>query len=317
VKPGPIAVVGSVNTDFVLQAPRLPHPGETVTDARFQVFSGGKGANQAVVAARLGAPTIFIGKIGRGSLGVRLRANLRAAGVDVSHLFRDPVVPSGIAFVITDARGQNAIVVSPGANRRLTVAELRRCRHDLARAAVILLQLEIPYAVVSYVAKLAARHRVPVILDAAPARRLSRLLLRWILILTANETEACVMTGVRPAALTHSAAESVCRRLLALGPQVVILKRGVRGVLVAERGGSLTSIPALRVRAVDATAAGDAFNGALAVALREGKSILEAARFASAAAAFSVTRAGAQPSLPTRAELRHWLRARRLHWPLA
>ncbi len=316
-KPGPIAVVGSVNTDFVLQAPRLPHPGETVTDAHFQVFSGGKGANQAVAAARLGAPTIFIGKVGSESLGVRLRANLRAAGVDISRLFRDPVVPSGIAFVITGARGQNAIVVSPGANRRLTVAELRRCRRDLARAAVILLQLEIPYAVVSYVARLAARHRVPVILDAAPARRLSRTLLRRIAILTANETEACVVTGNKPAALTRRVAEAVCRRLLALGPEVVILKRGARGALVAERGGGLTSIAALPVRAVDTTAAGDAFNGALGVALREGKSVLEAARFATAAAAFSVTRAGAQPSLPTRAELRQWLRARGARWPLA
>ena len=316
-KPGPIAVVGSVNTDFVLQAPRLPHPGETVTDARFRVFSGGKGANQAVAAARLGAPTIFIGKVGRESLAERLRANLRAAGVDVARLFRDPVVPSGIAFVITDANGQNAIVVSPGANRRLTAAELRRCRHDLARAAVILLQLEIPFAVVSYVARLAARHRVPLILDAAPARRLARTLLRKIAILTANETEACVLAGMKPAMLTRPAAEAVCRRLLALGPQAVILKMGARGALVAERGGGLTSIPALRVRAVDTTAAGDAFNGALAVALREGKSVLEATRFASAAAAFSVTRPGAQPSLPTRVKLRHWLRARGSRWPLA
>lgn len=311
-KAKPVVVVGSINTDFVLRAPTLPRPGETVTDAQFQIFSGGKGANQAVAVARLGAPVVFIGKVGNDSFGARLRKNLRAAGVHVSGLLTDRKTSSGMAFVIADAVGQNAIVVSPGANRRLTVADLRRCQRQLESAAVILVQLEIPLPAVTCVVEVAARRRIPLILDAAPAKRLSRSLLRKILILTANEMEAPVVAGVRPARLRRSQAESLCRRLLALGPAVVILKMGERGALVAERTGRITHVPALRVKAVDSTAAGDAFNGALAVALREGKSLLDAAQFASAAAAFSVTRSGAQPALPTRAELRHWLRRYRV-----
>lgn len=303
-----VVVVGSINTDFVLRAPRLPRAGETVTDAHFQTFSGGKGANQAVAAARLGAPTLFIGKVGNDAFGARLRRNLRAAGVNVSRLLTDPDTPSGMAFIIADAAGQNAIVVSPGANRRLTVADVQRCRAHLGGAGAILVQLEIPLPTVAHVVEFAARHRIPLILDAAPARRLPRRLLRKVSILTANETEAPVLCGLPPVRLSRTRAEEVCRRLLALGPAAVILKLGERGALVAERHARMTHVPALRVKAVDSTAAGDAFNGGLAVALLEGESLLEAARFATAAAGFSVTRAGAQPSLPTRAELRRWLR---------
>lgn len=304
----PIVVVGSINTDFVLRAPRLPQPGETVTDAQFQLFAGGKGANQAVAAARLGAPTLFIGKVGNDGFASRLRNHLRAAGVNVSHLLRDAATPSGMAFVIADAVGQNAIVVSPGANRRLTVSELRRRRRRLAAGAVILVQLEIPLPSVAYVVELAARHHIPLILDAAPARGLPRRLLRQVSILTANETEAPVLCGLRPTSLSRSRAEDLCRRLLSLGPRTVILKMGARGALLAEQNGKVVHVPTLRVEAVDSTAAGDAFNGALAVGLQEGKSLLEATRFAAAAGAFAVTRAGAQPSLPTRIELRRWLR---------
>ncbi|MFQ5816692.1 MAG: ribokinase [Terriglobia bacterium] len=310
-----VVVVGSINTDFVLRVPRLPRPGETVTDAHFQIFSGGKGANQAVAAARLGARTLFIGKVGRDGFGARLRRNLRAAGVRVSHLLTAADAPSGMAFVVADAAGQNAIVVSPGANRRLTVADLKRCHRQLAAAGVILVQLEIPLPVVAYVVEFAARRRIPLILDAAPARRLPRRLLRHIPILTANETEAPVVAGPersgRPGRLSSTRAQDLCRRLLALGPQAAILKLGERGALVGELRGRMTHIPALRVQAVDSTAAGDAFNGALAVALLEGKSVVEAARFAAAAGAFAVTRPGAQPSLPTRPALRDWLRRRR------
>ncbi|MFQ5926591.1 MAG: ribokinase [Terriglobia bacterium] len=310
-----VVVVGSINTDFVLRAPRLPRPGETVTDAEFEIFSGGKGANQAVAAARLGARTLFIGKVGRDGFGRRLRRNLRAAGVGVSHLLTDAAAPSGMAFVVADAAGQNAIVVSPGANRELRVSDLRRCRRQLAAAGVILVQLEIPLPVVAYVVELAARHRIPLILDAAPARRLPRRLLGRIPILTANETEAPVVAGSegsgRPGRLTRTRANELCRRLLVLGPQAAILKMGEHGALVAERGGRMVHVPALRVKAVDSTAAGDAFNGAVAVALLEGNSLVAAVRFAAAAAAFSVTRPGAQSSLPTRAALRDWLRRRK------
>ena len=305
-----MVVVGSINTDFVLRAPRLPRPGETVTDTRFETFAGGKGANQAVAAARLGAPTVFIGKVGKDAYGERLQNGLRAAGVNVSHLLTDPSAPSGMAFIIVEARGQNVIVVSPGANRRLTVANVRRCHRALAAAGVILVQLEIPLPTVAYVVQFAARHQIPLILDAAPARPLSRRLLRAIPILTANETEATVLCRLRASKLTGSRAEMLCRKLLALGPQSAILKMGERGALLAERSGRMVHVPALRVKAVDSTAAGDAFNGGLAVALLEGKPLVEAARFAAAVAAFSVTRPGAQPSLPTRAELERWLRHR-------
>lgn len=320
-----IVVVGSINTDFVLHAPRLPAAGETVTDARFQVCAGGKGANQAVAAARLGVPTRFIGKIGNDTFGARLRSGLRAAGVNVTNLLTARDAPSGTAFVIADARGQNAIVVSPGANRRLTLPEVQRCRRQLASAGVILVQLEIPLGVVAYVVLTAARAGVPLILDAAPARPLPQRLLRKVAILTANETEAAVLCGARPgrlapteSGLTRRQAEAICRRMLGLGPAAVILKLGDRGALLAERpygrpsgrGGRLVHIPAMRVRAVDSTAAGDAFNAALAVGLLEAKSLVEAARFGACVAGYSVTRPGAQPSLPTRAELNRWLRSR-------
>ena len=304
----PIVVVGSINTDFVLQAPRLPVPGETITGARFQIFSGGKGANQAVAAARLGATTFFVGKVGKDSFGVRLRKKLRAAGVRVRYLFTDRRSASGIAFIVADARGQNSIVVSPGANKRLRVADVRRCRQRLATAAIILVQLEIPLETVAYVVELAARRGIPLVLDAAPARRLPRQLLRHVPIITPNETEACVLCGLPPMRLSRSRAQQLCRGILALGPKVVILKMGARGVLVAERGSRCVHIPALKVKAVDSTAAGDAFNGGLAVALLEGRPLREAVRFGAAVAAFSVTRLGAQASLPTRAELRRWLR---------
>jgi len=304
----PIVVVGSINTDFVLQAPRLPVVGETISGARFQIFSGGKGANQAVAAARLGATTFFVGKVGKDSFGVRLRKQLRAAGVRVRYLFTDRRSASGIAFVVTDARGQNSIVVSPGANRRLRVADVRRCRQRLATVAIILVQLEIPLETVAYVVELAARRGIPLVLDAAPARRLPRRLLRRVSIITPNETEACVLCGLPPVRLSRSRAEQLCRRILALGPKTVILKMGGRGALVAERDGRCTHIPALKVKAVDSTAAGDAFNGGLAVALWEGRPLLDAVQFATTVGAFSVTRLGAQTSLPTRAELRRWLR---------
>ena len=302
-----IVVVGSVNVDFMVRSPRLPVAGETVSRARFETSLGGKGGNQAVAVARLGVPTAMVAKVGDDAFGHRLRASLRAAGVRTSAVRTVRGMQSGVAFVLTAPGGENQIVVAPGANSTLSKADIDRARGPLRLAALVLAQLEVPPAPIARLAELAARQGVPLILDPAPARPLSNRLLRRVRVLTPNETEACVLCGRKPRRLTFRGARRLCRQLLGRGPGAVILKLGERGALVAERGREMVYVPGFRVKAVDTTGAGDAFNGALAVALLEGKTLCEATRFACAAAALSVTRPGAQPSMPTRAELRSFL----------
>lgn len=303
-------MVGSVNVDFVVRAPRLPVEGETVSRARFETFVGGKGGNQAVATARLGVPTSMVAKVGDDNFGERLRRSLRAAGVDVRSVKTAHRVHSGTAFVITEPDGQNQIVVAPGANTTLSVADVERAASQIRSAAMVLAQLEVPPAPVARLAKLAARHGVPLILDPAPARPLPQSLLRRVTVLTPNEAEACVLCACKPGRLDLSFAKRLAGRLLARGPQAVILKLGERGAVLARRNNRPLHLPAFRVKAVDTTAAGDAFNGGLAVALLAGKSLEEATRFACAAGALAVTRPGAQPSIPTRAALNAFLRNR-------
>ncbi|MFQ5778028.1 MAG: ribokinase [Terriglobia bacterium] len=304
-----IVVVGSLNIDFVVRGPRLPVAGETVSHARFETSLGGKGGNQAVAVARLGVPTAMVAKTGDDAFGQRLRSSLRAAGVRTSAVRRARGIPSGVAFVLTGPGGENQIVVAPGANSALSKADIDDGVRVLLRsAALVLAQLEVPPAPIARLAELVARQGVPLILDPAPARPLSNSLLRRVRVLTPNETEACVLCGREPCRLTFKAARRLCRQLLGRGPGTVILTLGERGALVAERGREMVYVPGFRVKAVDTTGAGDAFNGALAVGLLEGKTLVEATRLACAAAALSVTRPGAQPSMPTRAELRAFLR---------
>jgi ribokinase len=301
-----IVVVGSLNLDLVAVTKRIPTAGETVAGLSFQTFPGGKGANQAVAAARLDGLVRMIGRIGTDAFGEELLHSLQEANVDTSAV---EVVPgsSGVALITTDERGQNAITVVPGANAHLTPADLDG-NIDLIRSAGILLtQLEIPLETVEHLATIAAQQRIPLILDPAPARFLPPSLLKRVDWLTPNETETCFLLGDGPQDLSDNLVEEAAKALLQLGSQNVILKLGSRGCYVAPSNGAPHWLPAYDVKAVDTTAAGDAFNGAFAAALMNGREPLESAAWASAVAAISVTRPGAQPSMPTPSEVDRFL----------
>lgn len=306
---GRIVVVGSLNADFVVRVPRCPAAGETLTAERFSMFPGGKGANQAYAAARLGGRVSMVGQVGNDPWGAVLRENLVSVGADVSGVFRDERVSSGIAVIVVEPAGQNRIVLVPGSNGTFTPDRLAGARDRLASAAVMLLQLEIPLETVREAARLGRRAGARVILDPAPAVPLPDELLEEVDYLTPNETELAVLTGNPPEGiLDQGRAASLARELLRRGPRKVIVKMGAAGALLVEPSGE-HFWPARRVRAVDTTAAGDAFNGAFAVALAEGQGEKEAGAFAGAAAAVSVTREGAQPSMPTREEVERLLKS--------
>lgn len=295
-----IVVIGSVNTDLVVRVPTIPRPGETVIGGSFTSAGGGKGANQAVAAARAGGKVTFVGRIGADSMGDASGAALRSEGVDTSFLTRDSSAPSGVALILVDEHGENSIAVAPGANHALRPHHLDAARAVIDQADVLLLQLEIPLETVLHAVALADAAGVPVILNPAPARPLAANLLAQIAILTPNETEAAVLAGA-PVDTEESAASSA-QRLLAHGPRGVVVTLGSRGAVVATADGT-SRVPAQRMSAVDTVAAGDVFNGCLAVAIAEGSELDAAVRFATAAAAISVTRHGAQASAPNRVEI--------------
>ncbi|MBI4657520.1 MAG: ribokinase [Verrucomicrobia bacterium] len=294
-----IVVVGSLNADFVIDLERFPVPGETVTGKTFHVFPGGKGANQAYAAARLGGRVSMIGQVGQDTHAGWLKSNLASVGVDVTQIRHDPSVSSGVACISIDASGQNQIIIVGGANATLTPERLEPSRELIASAKIVLIQLEIPLETVASVARIAKRSEAIVILDPAPAKPAPDSLLACADYVTPNETELAVLTGVRPGKVTRSVARDLAKGLHARGAAKVIVKMGAQGALLTGEGGE-HFWPALPVRPVDTTAAGDAFNAAFAVALAEGRSEIEAGEFATAAAAWSVTRPGAQPSMPTR-----------------
>jgi len=296
-----IVVLGSSNTDMVIQAKRLPRPGETVLGGEFVMAAGGKGANQAVAAARAGGAVTFIACLGRDMFGDQALAGFARDGIDVDHVVRDARTPSGVALIVVAQNGENSIAVASGANAKLAPAHARQARRLIASARVLVLQLETPLATVQAAAELAADAGVPVILNPAPARRLPNRLLRCVSVLTPNEREAELLTGIRvdrPAGV--AAAASALRDR---GVPTVVMTLGRRGAYVAS-GDTARLVPGFKVKAVDTTGAGDVFNGALAVALGEGRPLLAAVRFAHAAAALSVTRLGAQPSAPRRGAIR-------------
>jgi ribokinase len=305
-KKGHILVVGSSNTDMIVRLDRLPGPGETLIGGKFTTAAGGKGANQAVGAARAGGRVVFVGRVGTDGLGRSALANLRRDGVDVRHVVRDHEAPSGVALIFVARGGENSIAVASGANDRLSPADVDRAGPAFRRAGVMLVQLETPLNTVARAVELASKAGVRVILNPAPARALPERVLRSVSILTPNEHEAETLTGVKVDGESGAvrAAEALMRR----GVKTVIVTLGARGALVAD-GGARGIIRGFKVRAVDSTAAGDIFNGALAVALAEGRALQDAVRFAQAAAAISVTRLGAQPSAPLRAEIDRFLRA--------
>jgi ribokinase len=290
--------------DLVACAPRIPVAGETISGHTFLSLPGGKGANQAYAAARLGARVAMLGHVGDDDLGRQLQKNLAGAGCDVSGVLVTKDCATGIALIFVADSGQNSIVIVAGANGRLTTEDIAAAANQFADAAFVLLQLESPIATVAAAAQAARRAGARVILDPAPApaSALPADLLANVDILTPNETEAAILAGDAPGRLSVDAALDVARRLRNAGPPVVIVKLGEQGVALVTAEGSQI-LPAPAVTAVDTTAAGDVFNAALAVALSEGAGLIEACRFANRAAALSVTRRGAQAAAPGRAEL--------------
>jgi ribokinase len=302
----PIAVVGSINLDLVASTDRIPKVGETVIGRTFTTFFGGKGANQAVAVARLGYPVSMIGNVGNDAFGIQLRNGLKDAGVDTEYVGTVEGT-SGTALIITGQNGENSIVVVPGANAHLTPKSLESAAPLLKQAGFILAQLEIPLETVEYLAEFAERYDIPFMLDPAPARELPASLLRRVSWLTPNETETRELLKANLDDNEQSA-NAAADQLLSRGVKNVVLKLGSRGCVVAQGSQSKERIPAFSVNAVDTTAAGDAFNAGFAVGLISGYSASESGVFASAVAALSVTRPGAQPSMPRSDEVEEFLR---------
>jgi len=298
-----IVVVGSLNMDLVVRVPRHPQPGETLLGSAYETHPGGKGANQAVAAARAGGRVVMIGRVGQDAFGQRLREGLQQDGIDASAVLA-VAAPTGVAFIAVDEAGQNSIIVSPGANATLTEGDLTAAQLSgealFAGAKVVLLQLETPLESVLAAARLGRAAGAMVILNLAPAQALTAAQLRDVDLLLVNESEAAALLNVSEAEV-NAQPEAAAAKLLALVPRAVITL-GARGAAWADRR-QVGLQPAFAVRVVDTTAAGDAFAGALAVALAGGKTLAQAVRFAAAAGALAVTKVGAQPSLPSRAEI--------------
>ncbi len=295
-----IVVVGSSNTDMVVKTNRFPNPGETVLGGDFFMNPGGKGANQAVAAARLGGNVVFICKIGDDLFGSQSSKLFKKEGIDISHILSDKEKPSGVALITVDSSAENAIVVAPGANGSLIPEDLVQMSDVIVSAKFVLVQLEIPINTVSYVAKLASENGVKVVVNPAPAHPLPEELYRHISIITPNEKEAEMLSGV-PVNSLESAREAA-KIIQAKGAEIVVVTIGSKGALILS-GSDFTHIKAPLVDAVDTTAAGDVFNGALVVALSEGEDIISAVEFACKSSAISVTKLGAQASAPLRNEV--------------
>jgi ribokinase len=298
--PKKILVVGSSNTDMVIKTHKFPVPGETILGGRFLMNAGGKGANQAVAAARLGGLVTFVGKIGDDIFGKQAVQQLEDEGINVDFVAVDAENPSGVAMITVDRNAENSIVVAPGSNGTLSSVDFDRAVSKLDESYYVLMQLEIPISTVEYIARQATQKQKKVILNPAPAASLSEELLKNLYLITPNETEAELLTGVK--VTDEISAVKAASVLHDKGVEIVIITMGAAGAFLFAEGKS-EIIKAPRVEAVDTTAAGDTFNGALVVALSEGKNIREAIAFANKAASVSVTRIGAQSSVPYRKEI--------------
>lgn len=302
-----IIVFGSINMDLVTKTPRLPVAGETLTGYEFFTAGGGKGANQAVAAARLGISTQMVGRLGNDDFGRQLLRHLQAAGVQTDGVLVDETTSSGVAVITVDDAGENNIIIIGGANGRLNETDVERLRSRLPGAAALLMQLEIPMATVQLAAQVAHSAGVPVILDPAPAQDIPDELYPLIDIITPNQLEASQLVGFPVDG--QEAARQASAELQQRGVSTVIVKLGDRGVFCATAEETFF-VPAFSVQAVDTVAAGDAFNGALAVALAQGRLLREAVVWGAVAGALSATKAGAQPSLPDRETFEAFLKQR-------
>ena len=295
-----IVIVGSANTDMVISADHFPLPGETLMGTNFMTNFGGKGANQAVAAARLGGQTVFIGKVGNDNFGTSIISNLESEGINVSHLYTTQKTSTGVALITTIPSGENSIIVNAGANGQLTADDVRDSEEVIAEAGTVLMQLETPVAALTEAAKLGKKHGAFTVLNPAPASLLPHELLENIDLLIPNETEASSISGVE--IKDESTAMEAISAIQGMGVKNVIITVGSKGA-IAKVDGKMIMVPAFKVKAIDTTAAGDTFCGALCVALSEGKDIEAAIRFGNKASSVSVTRKGAQLSIPQRKEL--------------
>lgn len=300
---GKIVVIGSSNTDMVVTAPKIPIPGETIMGNEFNIFPGGKGANQAVATARANGEVFFIAKVGDDDFGRNAVKGYKEDGICTDNVFVDPNKPSGIAVIIIDENtGQNSIVVAGGANNYLSIDDIKTSEKIISEADAVLIQLEIPMEVVEFSLKLAKKYGVKTILNPAPAHFLSDEILHHVDIITPNESETQILTGIDP--ISDEEIIRAATKLLEKVNETVMITLGSKGVYFISKNGQNGFVPTIKVDAVDTTAAGDVFNGYLAVAMLDVKNIREAILIANKAAAISVTRKGAQPSIPKMSELR-------------
>jgi len=291
-----VAVVGSSNMDLVVKSKRIPAIGQTILGGDFIMVPGGKGANQAVAAAKLGAEVFLIAKLGDDIFGSQSLNNFKKEGVNTKYVVQTKEAPSGVALIMVDDDGNNVIVVAPGANQRLSPENVKEAESSIVSSGALVAQLEVPLETVEFAAQLAGNCKVPFILDPAPAQKLNPELLKMVDVLTPNETEAQILTDIEVA--DEKSARAAAENLLERGVKAVILTMGAQGFLSATSE-STEFVAAIKVDAVDATAAGDAFTGSLAVGLAQGQTLSEAALFANNVAALSVTKMGAQSSMPT------------------
>lgn len=289
---------------MIIKIPRLPKPGETILGGTFSMAAGGKGANQAVAAARAGGEVTFVARVGDDMFGKQAREGFVRDAINTRSVFTDPKAASGIALIFVDERGENSIAVASGANAELTPTDVSQAKDAITSADILLLQLEVPIPTVEAAVRLATEAGVRIILNPAPAQPLEGKMLSLVSIITPNETEAELLTGIKIS--DGTSLTTAAERLLEKGVEKVIITLGARGAFLADKHEE-RFIPSFKVNAVDTTAAGDVFNGALAVSLAEEKSLSDAVRFANAAAALSVTRLGAQPSAPFRDEIEEFL----------
>jgi len=299
-----ILVIGSTNVDFLIKNEKLPAQGETVTGGIFMQNFGGKGANQAVGAVRAGGLVTFVTCLGDDLYADELMHSFRKDGIDIQYVFRDPSSATGSALIMLDKEGNNYLSVAPGSNFKLAPAHIDKALDVFLQAEIILLQMEIPFETTAYVFDLAKKHNKKVLFNLAPARPFDKSVLKHTYAFIVNEVEAAMVTGLKVE--TDDEIKSAAQALLGLGCKIAVITLGARGSFISSGEGQ-QFVPAFKVKAIDTTAAGDIYCGSLAVALTEGKSLVDAVRFAGASSAISVTRLGAQPSAPFRSEIDEYI----------